>query len=52
MPPYKPYTSRKQEAWAHTASGLHNLGVSEVQGKDKASKGRKLPKRSKKKAQG
>lgn len=51
MPPYKPYVSRKQEAWAHTASGLHNLGVDEVKGKDAASKGRKLPKRSAKKKQ-
>ncbi len=46
MPPYKKYASRKEEAWAHTASGLHALGVSEVQGKDAASKGAKLPRRS------
>jgi hypothetical protein len=45
MPPYKPYASKKQEAWAHTASGLHNLGAEDVAGKDSASKGRKLPKK-------
>jgi hypothetical protein len=49
MPPYKKYASRKQEAWAHTASGLHALGVTEVKGKDAASKGKKLPRKAKRK---
>ena len=46
MPPYKPYTSQKQEAWAHTPTGRAKLGADDVAGKDKASKGLRLPKRS------
>jgi hypothetical protein len=49
MPPFKKYTSKKQEAWAHTESGLEALGFEDVKGKDKASKGAKLPTRSPKK---
>ena len=46
MPPYKPYVSSKQRAWAHTASGVAALGEEDVKGKDQSSKGLKLPKRS------
>lgn len=46
MPPYKPYVSDKQRRWAHTASGVKALGEEDVRGKDKSSKGLKLPERS------
>ena len=46
MPPYKRYASKKQERWAHTPSGLAALGFDDVAGKDRASKGRKLPVRT------
>jgi hypothetical protein len=46
MPPFKPYVSSKQRAWAHTASGIAALGEEDVKGKDQSSKGMKLPKRS------
>lgn len=47
MPPYKKYVSDKQRRWAHTASGVAALGKEDVEGKDQASKGLKLPKYSK-----
>jgi hypothetical protein len=46
MPPFKPYVSDQQRRWAHTASGVAALGKEDVRGKDKSSKGMKLPKRS------
>jgi hypothetical protein len=46
MPPFKPYVSDKQRRWAHTASGVAALGEEDVRGKDRWSKGLKLPKRS------
>lgn len=46
MPPYKAYVSDKQRRWAHTASGVAALGEADVKGKDKSSKGMKLPERS------
>jgi len=46
MPPYKPYKSGKQRAWAHTAEGIAALGKADVEGKDQASKGLDLPERS------
>jgi len=46
VPPFRPYVSDKQRRWAHTASGVAALGEEDVRGKDKSSKGLKLPKRS------
>jgi hypothetical protein len=43
-----PYKSKKQEAWAHTPAGKKALGEKGVKEFDKASKGKKLPERSKK----
>ena len=43
MPPYKKYASAAQRAWAHTPAGVKALGAADVAGKDKASKGAKLP---------
>lgn len=48
--PVKPYTSRKQRAWAHTTTGEAALGSADVAAKDKASKGMKLPLRSRRSA--
>lgn len=46
MPPYKPFVSRQQQRWAHTANGVAALGVEDVKGKDQSTKGKKLPRRS------
>lgn len=43
MPPYKPYVSGAQRKFAHTENGIAALGKEEVAGKDKASKGQKVP---------
>lgn len=48
MPPYKPYASDQQRKWAHTPSGIEALGPADVKGKDRTSKGMKLPKKVKK----
>jgi hypothetical protein len=43
-----PYVSRKQQAWAHTDTGIKALGgPDKVAEWDKASKGKKLPERVK-----
>jgi len=45
-----PYESEAQRGWAHTPAGTKALGGTEkVQEWDKASKGKKLPARKKKK---
>lgn len=44
-----PYKSEKQRRWAHTTTGMMSLGKSKVEEFDKASKGKKLPKKSSKK---
>ena len=44
-----PYKSLAQERWAHTKAGMKALGKKKVKEFDKASKGKKLPKRAKKK---
>ena len=45
-----PYKSIKQERWAHTPAGIKALGGKEnVEEWDKASKGKKLPKKVRKK---
>lgn len=38
------YASDKQRKWAHTKAGIEALGAKEVKLRDKASKGKKLPK--------
>jgi len=46
----KPYRSLAQERWAHSAAGMKALGGKrKVAEWDRASKGKKLPKRVKKK---
>lgn len=45
MPPFKQYDSLAQERWAHTPSGVAALGQEDVDGKDAASKGLRLPPR-------
>jgi hypothetical protein len=42
-----PYKSKAQERWAHTKAGKKALGKKGVAEFDKASKGKKLPKRVK-----
>jgi hypothetical protein len=44
-----PYKSAQQRKWAHTKAGKKALGVAKVKEYDKASKGKKLPKKAKKK---
>lgn len=43
-----PYASKAQERWAHTKTGMKKLGAKTVKEFDAASKGKKLPARSKK----
>ena len=44
-----PYVSEKQRRWAHTKAGIKALGGKKaVEEWDKATKGKKLPKRVKK----
>lgn len=43
MPPHKKYASLKQERFANSPTGKAKLGEAEVEGKNKASKGAKLP---------
>lgn len=43
------WVSNQQRRWGHTAAGRKVLGEAEVKKLDKASKGRKLPKKAKKK---
>jgi hypothetical protein len=42
-----PYSSIRQERWAHSPSGEKALGADEVAEFDRASKGKKLPKTAK-----
>lgn len=42
-----PYTSKAQERWAHTQSGIKALGKAGVKEFDSASKGKRLPERAK-----
>jgi hypothetical protein len=44
-----PYKSKAQERWAHTKEGQKALGKKGVKEWDKASKGKKLPEKKKKK---
>lgn len=44
-----PYKSLAQERWAHTKAGMKALGKSKVKEYDKASKGKKLPRKVTKK---
>ena len=44
-----PYKSKSQERWAHTSAGTKALGKATVKEFDEASKGKKLPEKSKKK---
>lgn len=44
-----PYKSQAQRRWAHTPSGKKALGKKGVKEWDKASKGKRLPERKKKK---
>lgn len=45
-----PYKSLQQERWAHTTNGIRALGgKKKVAEWDRATKGRKLPKKAKKK---
>jgi hypothetical protein len=44
-----PYKSKKQRRWAHTPAGESALGKAGVKEWDKASKGKKLPEKAKKK---
>ena len=43
MPPYKRYASSAQEKWANSPEGVKSLGRAEVDGRNAASKGKKLP---------
>jgi len=52
MPPYKPYKSRKQQKWAHTASGLAALGAEDVKGKDQSTNFKNLPEKVKTRKRG
>ena len=45
-----PYKSQSQRRWAHTKTGMKALGKSKVDEYDKASKGKKLPEKIKKKS--
>lgn len=44
-----PYKSDQQRKWAHTKAGIKALGAAKVKEFDKATKGKKLPKKKKKK---
>lgn len=44
-----PYVSDKQRKWAHTKTGIKKLGKKIVEEYDKASKGKELPEKSKRK---
>lgn len=44
-----PYKSDQQRKWAHTKSGMKALGKKKVKEFDKATKGKKLPKKVTKK---
>ncbi len=41
-----PYTSKKQEKFAHTATGMKKFGPTAVKEFDSASKGKKLPEKA------
>lgn len=43
-----PYKSLAQEKWAHTPAGVKALGKKKIAEYDKATKGKKLPKKVKK----
>ena len=45
----KSYSSDAQRRWAHTEEGMSALGKSKVKKVDKASKGKNLPEKVKKK---
>lgn len=46
MPPFKPYVSDAQRRFFHTDTArAKGISAEDVAGKDKASKGRSLPKR-------
>lgn len=45
-----PWKSRQQEKWGNSPTGIKALGKSGVDEWNKASKGKKLPKKSKKKS--
>jgi hypothetical protein len=47
-----PYKSKRQRRWAHTEAGMEKLGPAKVAEFDQASKGKKLPERSKKPKKG
>lgn len=47
MPPYKPYASRAQEKKLNAMAGRGEISQEEVNGKNRASKGMKLPQRIK-----
>ena len=44
-----PYKSKRQMRWAHTKRGMKALGADTVAEFDRATKGKKLPARAKKK---
>lgn len=44
-----PYVSDRQRRWAHTKAGIKALGKKKVAEYDKATKGKELPERKKKK---
>lgn len=41
-----PYRSKAQERWAHTPTGMKQLGAAKIKEFDQASKGMRLPARA------
>jgi hypothetical protein len=47
-----PWASDRQRRWAHTKTGLKKMGKKTVEEFDRASKGKKLPEKAKKRKKG